>query len=141
VPGEPGSARKEWRGFVVGELLVAALLLAVAVSSLAALMYSVSHRTDSRVSRGCVEKNEARAVKCPPTPVPASPGVGSKALRTDCSETGAIRRKGCTDSAVVVGESGDLILRTRIDSAAMAVAAKKQKAARDAARTDRGFVR
>jgi hypothetical protein len=138
MSGDPGAARRERKGFVIGELLVAALLLAVAVSSLAALMYSVSHRTESRVANVCVEKNGARAVKCPAAP---SAGVGAKALRSECSASGALRPKGCTDSAVVVGESGDLILRTRVDSAAMAVAAKRQKAARDAARTDRGFVR
>src|SRR6202022_5053134 len=38
----PPAQRK--RGLVIGELLVALLLLAVAVSSLAALMYSVSRR-------------------------------------------------------------------------------------------------
>jgi hypothetical protein len=137
VPGDPGAARQR-KGFVIGELLVAALLLAVAVSSLAALMYSVSHRPDSRAASACVEKNAAHTVKCPAAP---AAGAGAKALRSECSATGAIRPKGCVDSAVVVGESGELILRTRVDSAAMAVAAKKQKAARDAARTDRGFVR
>src|SRR3954471_5669951 len=120
MPGDPGSARRERKGFVIGELLVAALLLAVAVSSLAALMYSVSHRTESRVANVCGEKNGARAVKCPAAP---SAGVGAKALRSECSATGAIHPKGCTDSALVVDQSGEVILRSRTDSAAMAIAA------------------
>jgi hypothetical protein len=126
------------RGFVIGELLVAALLLAVAVSSLAALMYSVSHRLDSRASTACVGKTGAGAVKCPAAPLA---GGGARLLRSNCSSGSPARSQGCTDSAVVAGESGDLILRSRTDSASLAVAAKKQKAARDAARTDRGFVR
>ena len=51
VDGRPaGRAR---RGFVIGELLIALLLLAVAVSSLAALMYSVSRRPATSVETGC----------------------------------------------------------------------------------------
>ena len=41
-------------GFVFGELLIALLLLAVAVSSLAALMYSVSRRPEGRAETECV---------------------------------------------------------------------------------------
>jgi Tfp pilus assembly protein PilV len=138
MSGDPGAARRQRKGFVIGELLVAALLLAVAVSSLAALMYSVSHRTESRVASGCVEKNGARAAKCASAPLP---GGGPKVLRSECSTSGAIHPKGCTDSAVIGDGSGDVILRSRTDSVAIAIAAKRQKAARDAARTDRGFVR
>ena len=39
-----GASGRRKRGLVIGELLLALLLLAVAVSSLAALMYSVSSR-------------------------------------------------------------------------------------------------
>jgi Tfp pilus assembly protein PilV len=41
VPADGSPAQRARRGFVIGELLIALLLVAVAVSSLAALMYSV----------------------------------------------------------------------------------------------------
>ena len=41
-PGEPAANRRSRKGFVLVEVIVAMVLLAVAVSSLAALVYSVS---------------------------------------------------------------------------------------------------
>ena len=45
MPADGSPAQRARRGFVIGELLIALLLLAVAVSSLAALMCSVSRRS------------------------------------------------------------------------------------------------
>lgn len=135
MPGEPGSARRQQRAFVIGELLVAVLLLAVAVSSLAALMYSVSHRSDARGTVACVEKGAATG-KCA-----APAGGGAKVLRSACGGKSAATAKGCVDSAVYRGESGAVILRSRADSASLAVVAKKQKVPRETVRPDRGFMR
>jgi hypothetical protein len=133
---EADSARRPGQGFVFGELLIAILLLVVAVSSMAALMYSVSHRVDAREATSCVATNNARSTRCAE---PAPIGGGPRLLRSDCDkETSASKR--CTDP-VGSGAESNVIVRTRTDSAALAIAAKREKAARDAARTDRGFVR
>ena len=54
MKSESALATRSRHGFVFGELLLALLLLAVAVSSLAALMYSVSRRPEGRVEPACV---------------------------------------------------------------------------------------
>jgi hypothetical protein len=134
---EADSARRPGQGFVFGELLIAVLLLVVAVSSMAALMYSVSHRVDAREGNSCVATNGARSAKCA---APAPIGGGPRLLRSDCDrETSGSKR--CADSVASGNESGAVIVRSRTDSAALALAAKREKAARNAARTDRGFVR
>jgi hypothetical protein len=134
MPGEPGSARRRQKGFVIGELLVAVLLLAVAVSSLAALMYSVSHRGEVRAAAACVE-TDTGAGKCP-----APLGGGAKLLRSECTGKKAAR-KGCLDSAAYRSESGAVIVRSKTDSASLALVPKKQKTRRETPRPDRGFVR
>jgi hypothetical protein len=136
VPGEPGSARRRSRGFVIGELLVAALLLAVAVSSLAALMYSVSHRGEARAAAACVEKTETGPGKCA---IPA--GGGAKLLRSECGGKKAASGKGCVDSTVYQSKTGAVIVRSKTDSASLALVAKKQRAPRETTRPDRGFIR
>ena len=68
------------RGFVFGELLIAFLLLAVAVSSLAALMYSVSRRPVASADAGCVASAAATG-KCVPVK-PVSATAPSKLLRS-----------------------------------------------------------
>jgi hypothetical protein len=132
---EADSARRPGQGFVFGELLIAVLLLVVAVSSMAALMYSVSHRVDAREEAPCVAISGARNTKCA---APAPVGGGPRLLRADCGRD-ASGSKRCTDS--LRSDSDAVIVRSRTDSAALAIAAKRDKAARAAARTDRGFVR
>ena len=134
---EADSARRSPPGFVFGELLIAALLLVVAVSSMAALMYSVSHRADGRDANTCIEAQRGRSAKC--VQAESSAG-GARMLRADCEKGNPISRK-CADTAEGASDSAKVIVRSRTDSAALAVAARKQKAAREAARTDRGFVR
>ena len=127
-------------GFVIGELLVALLLLAVAVSSLAALMYSVSRRPDEAEKVECVGKTATASGKC----VAAVPAAGgpSKLLRSGCATRMGAAAKACRDSLVVVEDSsGETVLKPRTDSAAMAMLEKKQKASRPVERPDRGFIR
>jgi hypothetical protein len=133
---EADSARGNGQGFVFGELLIAVLLLVVAVSSMAALMYSVSHREDARETSSCVQTSVAPGSKCPR---PAQVGGGPGLLRSDCDQE-ASGSKRCKDDRAS-GDSGAVIVRSRTDSLALAIAAKKEKAARSAPRTDRGFVR
>jgi len=63
MPGDGRPVEGHRRGFVFGELLIAFLLLAVAVSSLAALMYSVSRRPVGSAYSGCVASAAATG-KC-----------------------------------------------------------------------------
>jgi hypothetical protein len=133
------TAAHDRQGFVIGELLMALLLLVVAVSSLAALMYSVSHRTsDSESAAVCSSNAEAKQSCVPQGPVSGS----SKLLRSASSgicagKIGAAARE-CVDSAIAKG-SGETILVPRTDSAYLAMVARKEKA--KAIRTDRGFIR
>jgi hypothetical protein len=134
---------KHARGFVIGELLIALVLLAVAVSSLAALMYSVSRRPTSTLERDpqCVA-SAAAAGKC----VPAAPEGGgpSKLLRSGCATRSVFDQRECKDSLASAGTQDsavETILKPRTDSAAMAMLAKKQKAQRALVRPDRGFIR
>jgi hypothetical protein len=137
MSAEADSAPRNGQGFVFGELLIAVLLLVVAVSSMAALMYSVSHRVDVRQGTPCAATSSARTAKCADAP---RIGGGPRLLRSDCDKQTA-GSKGCMDSVGPRTESDGVIVRSRTDSAALAIAAKKEKAARNAARTDRGFVR
>jgi Tfp pilus assembly protein PilV len=123
---------------VIGELLIALLLLAVAVSSLAALMYSVSRRPAASGDTECVA-SAAAAGKC----VPAKPAsaAAAKLLRSGCETRSVFDRRPCKDSVVAADTSGDVTVKARTDSAALALLAKKQKAERAAQRPDLGFIR
>jgi hypothetical protein len=131
-PGERGR-----RGFVIGELLVALLLLAVAVSSLAALMYSVSRRPVAREESECVGKNATSSPKC----MAKAAGGPSSLLRSGCATRVGTAAKACKDSLSISDNSGVTILKPRTDSAAMALLEKKQKASQPVERPDRGFIR
>jgi hypothetical protein len=138
VPADGSPAQRARRGFVIGELLIALLLLAVAVSSLAALMYSVSQRPTARAEAEC-SAAEAATGKC----VPAMPAAGgpSRLLRSGCATRSVYDQRGCKDT-VVTGDSSDgTVVKARTDSVAMALLAKKQKAQRAVERPDRGFIR
>jgi hypothetical protein len=126
-------------GFVIGELLVALLLLAVAVSSLAALMYSVSRRpeAEAREPDACVAKNGKIPGNCVPR---SAAGGSSKLLRSGCAAKTGNTARGC-DSIGGFDSLGETIVRSRTDSASLALLAKKQEAARAPRRPDRGFIR
>jgi hypothetical protein len=128
------------RGFVIGELLVALLLLAVAVSSLAALMYSVSRRPEAEAqeSVSCVAKNG----KLPGNCVAHSPqSAASKLLRSGCAAKVGSTARGCNDSVAGFDSLDETIVKSRTDSASLAMVAKKQEASRAPRRPDRGFIR
>jgi hypothetical protein len=127
------------RGFVIGELLIALLLLAVAVSSLAALMYSVSRRPAiaTREETDCVGKNATASPRC----IAQAAGGPSRLLRSGCATRMGAAVQACKDSLVVADSVGETILKARTDSAAMALLEKKQKASRPVERPDRGFIR
>lgn len=132
-------AKRARRGFVIGELLIALLLLAVAVSSLAALMYSVSRRpVVGRADSECAA-SAAAIGKC----VPAKPAAlaPSKLLRSGCATRSVFDQRPCKDTVVADDTSGDAVVKARTDSAALALLAKKQKAQQASQRPDLGFVR
>jgi len=133
-PGKRGR-----RGFVIGELLIALLLLAVAVSSLAALMYSVSRRPAiaTREETDCVGKNATASPRC----IAQAAGGPTRLLRSGCATRMGAAVQACKDSLVVADSVGETILKPRTDSAAMALLEKKQKASRPVERPDRGFIR
>jgi hypothetical protein len=139
VPGEHRFGKRGRRGFVIGELLVALLLLAVAVSSLAALMYSVSRRPEAQPpeSAECVAKNG----KLPGNCVSRSPqSAASKLLRSGCAAKVGTGARAC-DSVAGFDSLDETIVKSRTDSASLAMLAKKQEAARAPRRPDRGFIR
>jgi uncharacterized low-complexity protein len=138
VPADGSPAKRARRGFVIGELLVALLLLAVAVSSLAALMYSVSRRPTASAETECVASAAATG-KC----VPAAPAAGgpSKLLRSGCATRSVFDQRECKDTVVTADTSTGTVVKPRTDSVAMAMLAKKQKAQRASERPDRGFIR
>jgi hypothetical protein len=139
VPGEDHSGKLGPRGFVIGELLVALLLLAVAVSSLAALMYSVSRRPDaeSREPVACVAKNGKIPGNCASH---ATSGGASKLLRSGCAAKIGTTARGC-DSVAGFDSLEETIVRSRTDSASLALLAKKEASRPAPRRPDRGFIR
>jgi len=142
MESERALATRSRHGFVFGELLVALLLLAVAVSSLAALMYSVSRRPEGRAETVCVAADAARG-KC--VPEKTADATSSKLLRSGCETRSVFDLRKCKDT-VVTGQdseesSNGVVVKPRTDSAAMALLAKKQKAQAAKVRSDRGFIR
>src|SRR3954462_977902 len=124
MPADGRPAARARRGFVIGELLIAVLLLAVAVSSLAALMYSVSRRpVATSAETECVPSEAARG-KCVPDKPTQSPA--SKLLRSGCASRSGFDRRVCIDS-LGSDSSGAAVIKARTDSTAMALLAKRQK--------------
>src|SRR5207237_1165813 len=137
MPADGRPAERARRGFVIGELLIALLLLVVAVSSLAALMYSVSRRPVASAETECVASDAARG-KC----VPAKPALNpeSKLLRSGCATRSVFDQRNCKDTVLSEDNSSDAVIKARTDSTAMALLEKKQKEQRRSVRSDRGFV-
>ena len=138
MPGDHHPAEPRGPGFVIGELLLALLLLTVAVSSLAALMYSVSRRPEVRDAVPCVAKSVAApGAKCV---AKSSAGAGARVPGSDClTKSGTAARTGCT--APFADSGGETIVKSRTDSASLAMVAKKQQPPRPTRRPDRGFIR
>jgi len=139
MPADGRPVERARRGFMFGELLIALLLLAVAVSSLAALMYSVSRRpTTTRAETECVVSDAARG-KC--VPATAAQNPETKLLRSGCATRSVFDQRQCKDSVVSIDSSGDAVIKPRTDSAAMAILAKRQREQKQSVRSDRGFLR
>jgi Tfp pilus assembly protein PilV len=140
VPGEHRSGTRGRRGFVIGELLVALLLLAVAVSSLAALMYSVSRRPEAepRESAACVAKNGKLPGNCVSHSAQTS---AAKLLRAGCVAKAGSAARSCNEQGAGFDSLDETIVKSRTDSASLAMVTKKQEAARAPRRPDRGFIR
>jgi len=132
--GSPGQRK---RGLVIGELLVALLLLAVAVSSLAALMYSVSRRPSAEPIQ-CSGKAVTSPGKCAEAP---TNGAASRLLKAGCAARSGTSDRSCKDIDLSADSSGETIIRSRTDSASLAMIEKKQNEARIPRRPDRGFIR
>lgn len=138
MPADGSLAQRARRGFVIGELLIALLLLAVAVSSLAALMYSVSRRPTTRAEAEC-SASAAATGKC--VPAVQAAGGPSKLLRSGCATRSVYDQRECKDTVETRDSSGGTVVKARTDSASLALLAKNKKAERAAARPDRGFIR
>jgi hypothetical protein len=138
VPADGSPAHRARRGFVIGELLVALLLLAVAVSSLAALMYSVSRRPSGRSETDCTASVAATG-KCVPVAPAAAAGGPSKLLRSACETGSVFDQRTCKDTVVSRDSAGETMVKARTDSASLAKLAKREKRATE--RPDRGFIR
>jgi hypothetical protein len=67
-------------------------------------------------------------------------GGASKLLRSGCVAKIGSSARGC-DSVAGFDSLGETIVRSRTDSASLAMLAKKQEAARAPRRPDRGFIR
>jgi hypothetical protein len=109
------------------------------VSSLAALMYSVSRRPTTRAEAEC-SASAAATGKCVPA-VPPVAGGPSRLLRSGCATRSVYDQRECKDTVVTGDTSGGTVVKARTDSASMALLAKKQKAERATERPDRGFIR
>lgn len=137
--------RSARRGFVLGELFVAIFLLAVAISSVTALMYSVTRHPRTRTEAECSGKGEKGAPKC----APAKSGSASKAsaskglsannlLVSGCATRSGPRVQACNDSVLKAQEAEGTTIRSRTDSASLQLLPRKAKRA---ARPDLGFIR
>lgn len=138
MQAEDHSRTRRSGGLIIGELLVAVLVLAVAVSSLAALMYSVSHRTESRAESACTDRSGIAGSNCA---APANPGGGPRLLRSGCVARSGNRVRGCSDSLAAREASSETILKSRTDSVSLSLVAKRQKSPPPSARPERGFIR
>jgi len=133
------------RGFVLGELFVAVLLLALAISSVSALMYTVTRSPRAAEQVECTDK-AARSANCvaatktatgkTATPKPKA-ASSAKLLVAGCATRSGSRVQACKDS-VLAADGGATTIRSRTDSASLQLLPKKQKRA---PRPDLGFVR
>ncbi len=131
-------------GFVLGELFVAILLLALAISSVSALMYTVTRPPRATTEVECVDKASARTAKCldakAATGKTAAPKSASaaKLLVAGCATRSGSRVQACKDSVLEANAGEATTIRSRTDSASLQLLPKKPKRA---PRPDLGFVR
>jgi len=143
LTGQPspknGTKKDSRRGLVIGELLVAFVLLAIAISSLTALMYSVTRHPDPGTPSPAVECTEKGSATSPKCVAKAKPANSSKLLVAGCATRSGSKIRECTDSVVRTRGSDGTTLRSRTDSASLEMLPKKPIARKN--RTDLGFVR
>lgn len=125
------------RGLVIGELVLAVLLLVVAVSSLTALMYSVTRNPRSRAEAECTG-GTATSPKCVTEAKPVKAAGGGKLLLSGCTTRRGAKIQACTDSVLKAQGSDAITLRSRTDSASLEMLPKKPTRKH---RTDLGFIR
>ena len=133
------------RGFVLGELFVAILLLALAISSVSALMYTATRHPRTTPAVDCADKASAGSAKClvatrTAAGKVAAPKLASAAnlLVAGCATRSGSRVQACEDS-VLEADGGDATtIRSRTDSASLELLPKKPKRA---PRPDLGFIR
>jgi hypothetical protein len=130
-----GTKKETKRGLVVGELLVAFVLLVVAISSLTALMYSVTRHPRTRGQAvECTEKGTANSPKCV---AEARATNGGKLLVAGCATRSGAKVQECNEGKSAQSSNGTT-LRSRTDSASLEMLPKKVKRSN---RTDLGFIR
>jgi len=103
-------------------------------------MYSVSRRpeAESRDAVACVAKNG----KLPGNCVSHSPqSAASKLLHSGCTAKVGTNARSCNELGAGFDSADETIVKSRTDSASLAIVAKKQEAARAPRRPDRGFIR
>src|SRR5687768_1067724 len=131
------------RGFVLGELFVAILLLALAISSVSALMYTVTRHPRTTTPVECADKASAGSAKCLATKTVAGKTAAPKAataaklLVAGCATRSGARVQACKDSVHEASGGEATTIRSRTDSAALQLLPKKKRAPRP----DLGFVR
>jgi hypothetical protein len=104
-------------------------------------MYSVSRRpeVEPRQAAACVAKNGKLPGNCIPRPTQSS---ASKLLRSGCVAKDGTNARGCNELGAGFDSLDETIVKSRTDSASLAIMAKKEEAARHAPRRpDRGFIR
>lgn len=124
-----------------GELLVAAFLLVIAISSVTALMYSVGRHPRSRPV-DCTAKASAALPECVKssraTVSPRKSESAARMLVAGCATRTESQVKECTDSVTAARAAEGTTLRSRTDSASLELLPKRPKRA---VRPDLGFVR
>ena len=86
----------------------------------------------------CVARNGKLPGNCASRPTQSS---ASKLLRSGCAARIGTTARGCNDSVAGFDSLDETIVKSRTDSASLAMLAKKQEAARAPRRPDRGFIR
>ena len=135
---ETASGPAAGRGFALGELLVAALLLVVAISSLTALMYSVTRSPRTPPAAECTPDGKGGTPKCVSENSMAAAG-GAKLLVSGCATRSGSKVQACNDSALSARAADVTTLRSRTDSASLELLPKKP--VKRPKRPDLGFVR
>ena len=141
VEADSGKSAGSHRGFMFGELLVAVFLLAIAISSVTALMYSVGRNPRNRPV-DCTARASAALAECAkPSKAKASTPKSTstaKMLVSGCATRTESQVRECTDSVAAARSADGTTLRSRTDSASLELLPKRPKRT---ARPDLGFIR